>query len=94
MFFPRSGPNTESWEKAEEVWCSPDRGQALTLAKRGETLKAPKHCSGSPVAREYALGQQIGVTGTPAIVLESGEMLPGYVPPATLSQHLRSKNPS
>jgi hypothetical protein len=25
MFFPRTGPGTESWKKAEVVWCSPNR---------------------------------------------------------------------
>jgi thiol:disulfide interchange protein DsbC len=91
LFYPRSGPNTESWEKAEEVWCSSNRGDALTRAKRGEEITGPKHCSGSPVARQYALGQELGVRGTPAIVLDSGEMLPGYLPPAMLAQHLRQK---
>ena len=38
LFFPRSGPNTESWTKAEEVWCSADRNSALTRPKRGEVL--------------------------------------------------------
>lgn len=94
MFYPRSGPNTESWEKADQVWCSQDRGAALTRAKRGEELTGPKHCASSPVAREYELGQEVGVTGTPAIVLESGEMLPGYLPPAVLAQQLRQKTPS
>ena len=91
MFYPRSGPNTESWTKAEEVWCSSNRGDALTRAKRGEPLTGPKHCAGSPVARQYALGQEMGVTGTPAIVLDSGEMLPGYLPPAMLAQHLKGR---
>lgn len=91
MFFPRSGPDTESWEKADEVWCSKDRKEALTRAKRGEALNAPKHCPNSPVARQYALGQDVGVRGTPAIVLANGEMLPGYLPPAMLAQHLRQK---
>ena len=90
LFYPRSGPDTESWTKAEEVWCSSNRGEALTRAKRGEELSAPKHCN-SPVARDYALGQEVGVRGTPAIVLDSGEMLPGYLPPAMLAQHLRQK---
>jgi thiol:disulfide interchange protein DsbC len=31
-----------------------------------------------------AIAQEIGVTGTPAIVLESGELMPGYVPPKDL----------
>lgn len=91
-FYPRSGPNTESWEKAEQVWCAPNRGDALTRAKRDEAISAPKHCSGSPVAREYALGQDIGVRGTPAIVLDDGEMLPGYLPPNMLAQHLKKRS--
>jgi thiol:disulfide interchange protein DsbC len=91
MFYPRSGPNTESWEKAEEVWCSSNRGDALTRAKRGEEITGPKHCANSPVASQYAIGQEVGVRGTPAIVLDNGEMLPGYLPPAMLAQHLRGK---
>jgi thiol:disulfide interchange protein DsbC len=41
------------------------------------------------VARDYALGRDFGLQGTPAIILASGEMLPGYVPPAMLAQQLR-----
>jgi thiol:disulfide interchange protein DsbC len=89
LFYPRSGPNTESWEKAEEVWCSNNRGDAMTRAKRGEEIKAPKHCANSPVARQYELGQEVGVRGTPAILLDNGEMLPGYLPPQVLAQHLK-----
>jgi len=92
LFYPRSGPDTESWTKAEEVWCSANRGEALTRAKRGEEISAPKTCANSPIAREYELGQDIGLRGTPAIVLENGEMLPGYVPPQQLAAHLKGKS--
>jgi thiol:disulfide interchange protein DsbC len=91
VFYPRSGPDTESWEKAEQVWCAANRGDALTRAKRDEAIKGPKRCSGSPIAREYALGQDVGVRGTPSIVLDDGEMLGGYLPPAMLAQHLKKK---
>jgi thiol:disulfide interchange protein DsbC len=36
------------------------------------------------------LGEMMGVTGTPALVLESGEMLPGYIPADRLSALLES----
>ena len=70
LFFPRTGPNTESWRKAEVVWCSADRNEALTRAKAGAQLDMNKTCGATPVAREYALGQSIGVRGTPAIVTD------------------------
>lgn len=88
LFFPRTGPNTESWAKAEEVWCSGNRNEALTLAKRGAPLQA-KACPNNPVARHYALGRDFGLQGTPAIVLADGELISGYVPPGDLAQHLK-----
>jgi thiol:disulfide interchange protein DsbC len=91
MFYPRSGPNTESWTKAEQVWCSSNRNEALTRAKLGEELKSPKSCGSSPVGRDYAVGQQFDIRGTPAIVMNNGEMLGGYMPPMALVQHLAGK---
>lgn len=89
MFFPRTGPNTESWKKAEVVWCSADRNEALTRAKSGVALDLSKTCSATPVAREYALGQSIGVRGTPAIITESGEYISGYMAPGALVQQIK-----
>jgi len=90
MFFPRSGPDTESWSKAEQVWCSADRRAALTRAKLGEALQGPANCP-NPVAQEYALGRAIGLNGTPGIVTESGALLPGYAPPDILLQELQQE---
>ena len=89
MFFPRTGPNTESWKKAEVVWCSANRNAALTRAKTGAQLDMTKTCDGTPVAREYALGQAIGVHGTPAIVTENGNLIAGYLPPRELVQEIK-----
>jgi thiol:disulfide interchange protein DsbC len=89
MFFPRTGPNTESWRKAEVVWCSADRNDALTRAKAGAQLDMNKTCGPTPVAREYALGENIGVHGTPAIITESGDFINGYMPPRDLLQAIK-----
>jgi thiol:disulfide interchange protein DsbC len=89
LFFPRSGPDTESWHKAEAVWCASNRNEALTRAKNGETLKSPK-CPADIIKRDYELGNKLNVTGTPAIFLASGEMLAGYAPPGELVQYLKT----
>jgi thiol:disulfide interchange protein DsbC len=89
LFFPRSGPDTDSWHKAEAVWCSSNRNEALTRAKNGEDLKAPK-CPTDIIKRDYELGQKLAVDGTPAIFLQSGEMLPGYAPPGQLARYLKN----
>ncbi len=87
MFFPRSGPGTESWTKAEQVACSKDRQSALTRSKMGEVL-TDKPCQPNPVVRHYEIGRDFGLQGTPAIVLESGELIGGYLDPAELSKYI------
>jgi thiol:disulfide interchange protein DsbC len=89
MFYPRTGPNTESWKKAEVVWCSADRNEALTRAKAGGKLDMTKSCDATPVAREYALGQSIGVRGTPAILTERGDYIEGYMEPRDLVKEIK-----
>jgi thiol:disulfide interchange protein DsbC len=88
LSYPRSGPDSDSWHKAEVVWCAADRNDALTKAKAGAILDTRKVCKDSPVAREYQLGQDIGVHGTPAIVTESGDYISGYMPPQALVRRL------
>jgi thiol:disulfide interchange protein DsbC len=90
LFFPRSGPDTESWHKAEAVWCASNRNDALTKAKNGESLPDKKCGAERIVARDFELGQKVGVDGTPSIFLSTGEMLPGYAPPSKLVQYLKS----
>jgi thiol:disulfide interchange protein DsbC len=48
-----------------------------------------KTCNATPVAREYALGQSIGVRGTPAILTENGDYISGYMPPHELLQEIK-----
>ena len=86
--YPRTGPNTESWSKAEQVWCAADPKTALTEAKLGKPLK-DKICPNNPVAREYELGQKFNLQGTPTLILGNGEMIGGYLAPPDLVQALK-----
>jgi len=85
MAFPRAGIDSASYDKAADVWCAKDRKKAMDDAKDGITVSAD-NCD-NPVKQQYNLGRKIGVKGTPALFLESGQMLPGYVPPKRL-KHL------
>jgi thiol:disulfide interchange protein DsbC len=87
LLYPRNGPGSESWSTAERVWCADDRKQALTLAKLDRPFEAAS-CDASIVQDHFALGQDIGLRGTPALVLEDGTLISGYVPPAELGQRM------
>lgn len=85
--YPRGGPGSPSWETMQTVWCSKDRREALTRAKLDEPIKAAK-CGVTPVAREYNLGVEMGINGTPAIFTPRGDYIGGYLPPAKLAAYL------
>ena len=75
--FPRSGIGTETFSKMVGAWCSNNPKDSITKLKNGKKLKL-SFCDSQPVAKHYAIGNKIGVTGTPAIVSSKGELLPGY----------------
>lgn len=89
LFFPRAGKGSDSYKKAIAVWCSADRNKALTLAKKGDALDG-KTCE-NPIDKHMQLGEEFGMTGTPMIVTEKGNILPGYVPAAQLAKVLASE---
>ena len=86
MAFPRAGIGSRSYEKAVSVWCADDQQKALTEAKAGSEPD-PDQCD-NPVAKQYQAGIELGVTGTPALITSTGELIPGYVPPDKLRERL------
>jgi thiol:disulfide interchange protein DsbC len=87
LAYPRSGINTPSYHKAVSVWCSEDPAKRMDDAMIGKAVP-PKRCD-NPVADHMRLAREFGVNGTPNIILERGDLLPGYVPAQELIQLLR-----
>lgn len=87
LLYPRSGPASPSWTKAEQVWCADNRNEALTLAKLEQAF-ATHSCDASIITSHYSMGQDVGLRGTPAIVLEDGSLISGYLPPPQLAEAL------
>ncbi len=82
LAFPRTGLDSDSYHKAVAVWCAADQKAALSAAKLGQT-PVSKDCK-NPVAAQYELGQSVGVHGTPAVFLDNGQELGGYIPATEL----------
>jgi thiol:disulfide interchange protein DsbC len=94
LAYPRSGVNdqkgnlSQGFKDLRSVWCSDDTANALTKAKSGSGI-AYRICE-APIEAQFNFGRQIGVTGTPAIVLSNGMMIPGYQPPEKLEEILKN----
>lgn len=89
LAFPRAGIDSVTYKQMESVWCAVDRNKAMNEAKQG--MKVSEKTCVNPVARQYALGQDIGVRGTPAIFSEQGLSISGYMPPDKLLQVLTTQ---
>ncbi len=85
--YPRAGPGTDDWRKMEQVWCSKDRQAAITQAKLGQAVKT-QDCGATPVGKQFQLGEDLGVRGTPAIFTRTGAYIGGYLAPADLVKAL------
>jgi thiol:disulfide interchange protein DsbC len=88
LFFPRSGLNTASHQKAVNVWCATDQHQAMTDAKNGVAME-PLMCP-NPIETQFNLGISAGIhkVGTPAVVLADGSMT-GYMPAEAMQKRIQ-----
>lgn len=82
LLYPRAGKETETYKRAIAVWCAKDRVKAVGVAKSGGKLEM-KTCT-NPVDEHVRLGHEVGVEGTPTLVLDDGRVVPGYAPAAEL----------
>lgn len=94
LAYPRAGIRdemgnyTQPFKDLRSVWCHESPATALTKAKTGSQV-AQRICE-QPIEEEFNFGRQIGVSGTPAIILENGMLMPGYRPPEQMAQILNS----
>jgi len=89
LAYPRGGPGSEAWAKAQSVWCAPNRQDAMTRAKNGEAMPT-RNCKDSAVPKDYELGGRLGVQGTPGIYTERGDYIKGYLPPDRMLERLQA----
>ena len=90
LAFPRAGAGSKTYNTMVSVWCAEDRQQAITAAKAKRAVKSAT-CN-NPVDKQYELGKRLGVSGTPAMLLANGELVPGYVPAKQLLAFLERKS--
>ncbi|HEX4331716.1 MAG TPA: DsbC family protein [Usitatibacter sp.] len=78
LLYPILSPDSVTQSKA--IWCSSDRGKTwLDHMVRDTAISGDSSCS-TPVDKILALGQAKRVHGTPTIVFENGERIPGAIP--------------
>lgn len=91
LAFPRQGVGSHGYTTLTSIWCADDRLDAMNQAKARRAV--PKKTCKNPVDKQYALGQAVGVQGTPTIILANGKMIPGYQPAKQLAAQALKAQP-
>jgi thiol:disulfide interchange protein DsbC len=89
FLYPRAGLASNSAKKLENIWCAKNRQDAMTRVKSGQSVDS-KTCE-NPIKDHVALGQQMGLTGTPLIITGNGSRINGYRPADQLYAQLLSE---
>lgn len=88
FLYPIDGLHPEARGKATNVWCSKDRaGSWKTLMSSGAVGAVP-NCD-TPIDRNLAFGESIGIQGTPFLVNAAGRSMPGFAPAEKLEAWLK-----
>ncbi len=87
LAYPRGGVNSAGAKQLVTAWCARNPQTVLTRLKSG--VEVPMNeCDENPIATHYALGNKLGVRGTPAILTSAGQMIPGYQPAESIAEVL------
>lgn len=91
--WPRYGLQSEAGKTMLKIWCSNDRESAMDQAKtsRKVTAETGESCNDQVIQDQIALGQIMGVRGTPAVFSTDGRQLGGYLPADRLEMQLGIK---
>ncbi|MRR51803.1 MAG: DsbC family protein [Rhodocyclaceae bacterium] len=86
FLMPILSPNSQ--EKSKGIWCADDKAKAWNDWMVGNMEPTAGKCDANAVGKSLALGQKLGIRGTPTIFFANGERVPGYMPAAQLEERL------
>ncbi len=83
LAYPRAGLGSDTFKQLASAWCADDPRDAFTKLTNKQAIPEDV-CADNPIAAQYQFGQEMGVQGTPAIITQTGQMIPGYQAAAEL----------
>ena len=87
FLMPIASLHPSAHDKAVAVWCAKDRVAAWNATMRQDHTLPHAECP-HPIDRNIALGERLGIVGTPTLVAADGRMLPGAASKAQIEAWL------
>lgn len=90
--YPLESLHPAAKEKAVAVWCAPDRARAWAELMQTGKVPVTRPCA-HPIDRNLALGQRLGIQGTPTLLFADGRVLAGAAGSERIEQWLAETRP-
>jgi thiol:disulfide interchange protein DsbC len=84
----------DSMEKSKAIWCSADRGKAWVDTMTKEIVPTGDTSCPTPLEQNIAFGRDKRITGTPTIIFEDGERVPGAISMADIEKRMKEAKAS
>tara|TARA_B100001996_G_scaffold336594_1_gene287959 strand:+ start:5941 stop:6639 length:699 start_codon:yes stop_codon:yes gene_type:complete len=88
VLFSRNGKDDGAYRDMVSIWCSKNKKELIEKAFNDDFL-SQKSCE-NPLDKNYQLGYELRVNGTPMIFTENGTVIPGYLPYKRIIEILNS----
>ncbi|MFC4161047.1 DsbC family protein [Chitinimonas lacunae] len=95
FLFPLTSLHPDAPRKSNLIWCQPEPQKAWTdfmINNKLPTAAPAPNCT-APLEKIQVLAEQLGITGTPAMVFESGDIVSGAIPMEEFERQLVAKKP-
>jgi thiol:disulfide interchange protein DsbC len=88
FLMPVLGPDSN--DKARSIWCSKEAQKTWRswMIEGTTPVKVMGACDTTAIERNTAFGRKYRINGTPAILFEDGQRVPGAMPAAEVEKHL------
>ncbi len=89
FLYPVLGP--DSVKKSQDIWCAKDRVLAWQdwMLRDQPAPAAAAMCDTSPLARNVEFGKTYRIQGTPTLLFEDGNRVPGAIDAQQIEKHLK-----
>ncbi|MBP7900566.1 MAG: DsbC family protein [Gammaproteobacteria bacterium] len=80
VMYPRAGIDSPSYHKTVHAWCQRANKQELDQMMKGGSAPAKLSSCVNPIKQQFELANELGLQGTPSIILADGSLIPGLAP--------------
>lgn len=92
FLYPLEQLHSDAARKAQAIWCEADEKKRAELWHRvvSKLQDVPAAECANPLKRNLALGESLGLQGTPTMIAADGRVLPGLAPASAIEEWLNA----